>query len=168
MTSHSRSILVLSCEREGMQMLFDSKAFYRSEIMLSIHVQVRNEVGRHGDSHNCTSLFWFEWASWLVAPISRHVRIIPSPHQHWYCCWAPKVESPQIESDILSHYPMHRARLASPLRAANESLGLGCHDRCDILTVRRPAYGSVLRRRDTPTRSAKQTQTRMHLCSLSS
>lgn len=100
MTSHSRSILVLSCEREGMQMLFDSKAFYRSEIMLSIHVQVRNEVGRHGDSHNCTSLFWFEWASWLVAPNFRHVRIVPSPHQHWYCCWARKGDSPQIESDV--------------------------------------------------------------------
>ena len=81
-------------------MLFDSKAFCRSEIMLSIHVQVRNEVGRHGDSHNCTSLFWFEWPSWLTAPISHHFRTTPSPHQHWCCCWARKVESPQLESDV--------------------------------------------------------------------
>jgi hypothetical protein len=83
-------------------MLLDSKASCRFEIMLPIDVQVQREVGRHGDSHKCTSVFSFEWPSWLAVPISGHFRTTPSPHQHWCCCCDRKVELPEPESDISS------------------------------------------------------------------
>jgi hypothetical protein len=120
-------------------MLFDDKAFCRSEIMLSTHVQVRNEVGRHGDSHNCTSLFWFEWRSWLAAPISRHFRTIPSLTSMDAVDELANSSRRRLRSTILSHWPMHRARLVLPLRAAVESFGLGCHDHYNSSTVKRPA-----------------------------